>query len=180
MSYEKVKAYFDSVGKGERVTVREHIGDTVLHAAEAIGCRPEHIVKTMSFIQDGKPVLICMAGDAKIDNPKYKACFHQKAVMVPGDQVEELIGHVPGAVCPFAVKEGVRVYLDVSLKRFETVHTAGGSLNSTVMLSLDELEQYAAPEGWVDVCKGWFVNGDGWEEKNNGYNDQRGLFGRGI
>lgn len=158
MSYEKVKAYFEEAGLGERVVVREQIGDTVEHAAEAIGCKPEHIVKTMSFLLDGKPALICMAGDAKIHNPKYKACFHQKAVMIPGGQVEELVGHVPGAVCPFAVREGVKVYLDVSLKRFATVYTAGGSLNSTVKLTLEELEKYAAPEGWIDVCKGWFVN----------------------
>lgn len=158
MSYERVKAFFEKEGLGERVVVREHIGDTVEHAAEAIGCKPEHIVKTMSFIVDGEPVLICMAGDAKVQNPKYKAYFHQKAIMIPGDQVEELVGHVPGAVCPFAIKEGVKVYLDVSLKRFATVYTAGGSMNSTVELSLEELEKYAAPKEWIDVCKGWFVN----------------------
>lgn len=158
MSYENVKAYFENAGLGERVVVREHIGDTVEHAAQAIGCKPEHIVKTMSFLLDGEPVLICMAGDARIHNPKYKACFHQKAVMIPGAQVEELIGHVPGAVCPFAVHDGVKVYLDVSLKRFSVVYTAGGSLNSTVKLTLEELEQFACPEAWIDVCKGWFVN----------------------
>ncbi len=158
MSYENVKAYFEGRNLGERVIVREHIGDTVEHAAEAIGCRPEHIAKTMSFIQNGEPVLICMAGDAKISNPKYKQTFHQKAVMIPGGQVEELVGHIPGAVCPFAIKEGVKVYLDVSLKRFETVYTAGGSLNSTVTLSLSEMEEHSNPSGWVDVCKDWFVN----------------------
>lgn len=158
MSYENVKAYFEERNLGERVIVREHIGDTVEHAAEAIGCRPEHIAKTMSFMQNGEPVLICMAGDAKISNPKYKQAFHQKAVMIPGGQVEELVGHIPGAVCPFAVKEGIKVYLDVSLKRFETVYTAGGSLNSTVTLSLSELEEHSNPSGWVDVCKDWFVN----------------------
>lgn len=158
MSYENVKAYFEERNLGERVIVREHIGDTVEHAAEAIGCRPEHIAKTMSFMQDGEPVLICMAGDAKISNPKYKQTFHQKAVMIPGAQVEELVGHVPGAVCPFAVKEGIKVYLDVSLKRFETVYTAGGSINSTVTLSLSELEEHSNPSGWVDVCKDWFVS----------------------
>lgn len=160
MSYENVKKYFDQVGLGERVVVREHIGDTVEHAAEAIGCKPEHIVKTMSFLLDGKPALVCMAGDAKVNNTKYKACFHQKAVMIPADQVEKLIGHVPGAVCPFAVCEGVKVYLDISLKRFSTVYTAGGSINSTVKLTLEELEKLAAPQCWIDVCKGWFVNGD--------------------
>ncbi|MCI9134714.1 MAG: YbaK/EbsC family protein [Lachnospiraceae bacterium] len=158
MSYENVKKYFEQEGLGDRVVVREHIGDTVEHAAQAIGCKPEHIVKTMSFLLDGKPALICMAGDAKVHNTKYKACFHQKAIMVPGDQVEELIGHAPGAVCPFAVCEGVKIYLDLSLKRFSTVYTAGGSLNSTVKLTLEELEKFAQPECWIDVCKGWFVN----------------------
>lgn len=155
MSYEKVKAYFEERGLGERVIVREHIGDTVEHAAEAIGCRSEHIVKTMSFIQNETPVLICMAGDARISNPRYKQTFHQKAVMIPANQVEELTGHIPGAVCPFAVREGVKVYLDISLKRFETVYTAGGSINSTVTLSPSELEVYSQPSGWVDVCKDW-------------------------
>ena len=150
MSYENVKKYFDQAGMGDRVVVRDHIGDTVEHAAQAIGRKPEHIVKTMSFLLDGKPALICMAGDAKVHNTKYKACFHQKAIMIPGDQVEELIGHVPGAVCPFAVREEVKVYLDISLKRFSTIYTAGGSLNSTVKLTLEELERFAVPQCWVD------------------------------
>lgn len=158
MSYENVKAYFEKLDLGERVIVRSHIGDTVEHAAEAIGCKPEHIAKTMSFLQNGKPVVICMAGDAKVDNRKYKDCFHQKAVMIPGSQVEELVGHIPGAVCLFALCEGVKVYLDVSLKRFETVYTAGGSLNSTVTVTPAELEQYIKGAVWVDVCKGWYVN----------------------
>lgn len=153
MSYEKVRDYFSSKGLGHRVIVREHIGDTVEHAAQSIGCRPAQIAKTMSFVIKQKPSLIVMAGDAKVDNQKYKAHFHQKAVMVPGSQVEDLVGHTPGAVCPFAINKDVPVYLDISLKRFETVYTAGGSLNSTVTLALDELEQYAAPVGWVDVCK---------------------------
>lgn len=158
MSYEKVKEYFDTVGLSERVVVRDHIGDTVEHAAQAIGCEPAHIAKTMSFIQNGEPTLIVMAGDAKVDNKKYKAFFHQKAAMLPSDQVESLIGHAPGAVCPFAIIEGVKAYLDVSLKRFEIVYTAGGSLNSTVKLTLEELEKHSAPTGWVDVCKGWYIN----------------------
>ena len=158
MSYEKVREYFEGLGLGERVVVREHIGDTVEHAAQSIGCKPEHIVKTMSFLVDGEPVLVCMAGDAKVNNTKFKACFHQKAVMVPADRVEALIGHGPGAVCPFAVRDGVKVYLDISLKRFSVIYTAGGSLNSTVELKLPELEEYAKPEGWIDVCKGWYVN----------------------
>ncbi len=158
MSYEKVKAFFEERGLGSRVIVREHIGDTVEHAAESIGCQPAQIAKTMSFIIDGSPALIAMGGDAKVDNPKFKARFHQKAVMLPGSEVETQIGHIPGAVCPFAVNEGVPVYLDVSLKRFATIYTAGGSLNSTVTLSLEELERFAAPFEWVDVCKGWYVN----------------------
>lgn len=158
MSYENVKNYFEQAGLGDRVVVRDHIGDTVEHAAEAIGCEPARIAKTMSFLVNDKPILIVMAGDAKVNNTKYKACFHQKATMIPGSQVEEMIGHLPGAVCPFALKEGVEVYLDISLKRFDVLYTAGGSLNSTVRLSLEELERYAAPAEWVDVCKGWFVN----------------------
>lgn len=160
MSYEKVKEYFDSVGLADRVVVREHIGDTVEHAAQAIGCEPAHIAKTMSFIQNGEPALVVMAGDAKVNNTKYKACFHQKAVMIPGDEVETLIGHIPGAVCPFAINKNVKVYLDVSLKRFKIIYTAGGSLNSTIKLALEELEKYSAPAIWVDVCKGWYVNED--------------------
>jgi Uncharacterized conserved protein len=160
MSYEKVKDYFYSVGLADRVVVREHIGDTVEHAAQAIGCEPAHIAKAMSFMQNSEPTLVVMAGDAKVDNKKYKTCFHQKAVMIPGDQVETLVGHIPGAVCPFAINDGVKVYLDVSLKRFEIIYTAGGSLNSTVKLTLEELEKHSTPADWVDVCKGWYFNED--------------------
>jgi prolyl-tRNA editing enzyme YbaK/EbsC (Cys-tRNA(Pro) deacylase) len=160
MSYEKVKAYFDGIGLGERVIIREHIGDTVEHAAQAIGCLPAHIAKTMSFMQNGEPTLIVMAGDAKVDNKKYKTDFHQKASMIPGERLETLVGHIPGAVCPFALNEGVKVYLDISLKRFEIIYTAGGSPNSTVTLSLEELEKHSASANWVDVCKEWYVNED--------------------
>lgn len=158
MSYEKVKAYFDSVGLGDRVTVREQIGDTVEHAALAIGCEPAHIAKTMSFLLPDGPILIVSAGDAKVNSSKFKAAFQQKAVMIPGDQVEAMIGHEPGAVCPFALNDGVRVYFDVSLKRFQDIHAAGGSLNSTVHLTLDELVEHAHMVDWVDLCKGWLVN----------------------
>lgn len=160
MSYEKVKAYFNSVSLGERVLERERIGDTVENAAAAIGCEPERIAKTMSFSLGDEPILIVMAGDAKVNNTKFKAFFHQKAKMIPGELVESCIGHVPGAVCPFAVNEGVRVFLDISLKRFNTIYTAGGSLNSTVKLSLAELETHSASAGWIDVCKGWLANED--------------------
>ena len=155
MSYEKVKAYFEQAGLGDRVVVQETPSDTVEHAAQAIGCQPKQIAKTMSFLQDKGPVLICMAGDAKVSNPKYKAYFHQKAVMIPMDRVEELTGHLPGGVCPFAVPSGVSVYLDVSLQRFEVVYTAGGSPESTVKLTLPELEQHSHFLEWIDVCKDW-------------------------
>lgn len=155
MSFEKVKKYFEGVGLGQRVVEREQIGATVEQASESIGCKPEHIAKTMAFFLDEKAVLIVMAGDAKIDNKKYKSCFHQKAKMIPDELVETYIGHVPGAVCPFAVKVGVRIFLDVSLKRFDIMYTAGGSLNSTVKLSLEELETHSSSSGWLDVCKGW-------------------------
>jgi prolyl-tRNA editing enzyme YbaK/EbsC (Cys-tRNA(Pro) deacylase) len=160
MSYEKVKAYFDSIGLGDRVVVRDHVGDTVDHAAQAIGCEPARIAKTMSFMQEENPVLIVMAGDAKVNNTKYKACFKQKAVMIHGDEVENFIGHVPGAVCPFAVNNGVKIYLDVSLKRFHMLYTAGGNLNSTIKLSLEELKEYTSFADWVDVTKGWLANED--------------------
>ena len=158
VSYEKVKTYFDSVGLGERVLEREQIGDTVENAAAVIGCEPERIAKTMAFFLRDEPILIVLAGDAKVNNTKFKACFHQKTKMISGEMVEPCIGHVPGAVCPFAVNEGVRVFLDVSLKRFNTIYTAGGSLKSTVKLSLAELETHSAPAGWIDVCNGWLAN----------------------
>lgn len=112
----------------------------------------------MSFFVKDEPVLIAVAGDAKINNSKFKTRFHQKATMIPAPQVETLIGHAPGAVCPFAANESVRIFLDVSLKRFDTIYTAGGSLNATVTLSLAELEKHSASSGWVDVCNGWYIN----------------------
>lgn len=158
MSFENVKKYLENIGLKDRIVVREDIGDTVEHAAKSIGCIPSQIAKTMSFLVDEKPVLIVMAGDAKVNGSKYKAYFHQKAVMIPKNQVEDLIGHLPGAVCPFGIHENVKVYLDISLKRFDKVYTAGGSLNSTVELSLDELIKYSNYVDWIDVCKGWFIN----------------------
>jgi len=158
MSYEKVQAYFESVGLGECVSVREEVGDTVEHAAAAIGCEPEQIAKTMSFTLDGIPILVVCAGDAKIDNAKFKAKFHKKATMMTWEKVETIIGHQPGAVCPFALNDGVKVYLDTSLKRFKDIHAAGGSLTSSVHLSLDELVVHSHMLEWVDVCKGWYIN----------------------
>lgn len=158
MSFENVKKYFAGVGLADRVVERQEIGATVEQAAQAIGCEPERIAKAMSFLIGEEPILIVAAGDAKINSSKYKAQFQQKAVMLPGDRVAECIGHIPGAVCPFAIKEGVRVYLDVSLRRFDILYTAGGSINSTVKLSLDELVANSGSFGWVDVCNGWLVN----------------------
>jgi len=158
MAFEKVKEYFEIKGLGERVTEWEETAATVEQAAEIIGCEPAHIAKTMAFLVNNEPILIVAAGDTKIDNGKYKLQFGQKAVMISAHRVEELVGHVPGGVCPFAVRERVSVYLDVSLKRFDIVHTAGGSVNSTIKLSVPELEALSNPLGWVDVCKGWITH----------------------
>lgn len=155
MSFENVKQYFDKFGMGERCILQEHSSDTVEHAAQAIGCMPAQIAKTMSFLVEDGPVMIVMAGDARVHNAKYKAFFHQKASMIPFDKVEEYTGHMPGGVCPFAVKEGVLVYLDVSLKRFDTVYAAAGSPNGTIGLSIEELERYSGYESWVDIAKDW-------------------------
>lgn len=153
MSFDKVKQYFDAAGAGDKVLWLDHSSATVEMAAEALGCEPARIAKTMSFLIEDKPILIVTAGDVKIDNKKYKEQFHTKAKMIPGDQVEELIGHAPGGVCPFATKTDIPVYLDVSLKRFDIVYPAAGSGNSAVKLTLPELEQYARSTGWIDVCK---------------------------
>lgn len=158
MSFENVKGYFEKVGLGQRVIALEKSSATVEEAAEAIGCQPKQIAKTMSFFMNGKPILIVTAGDAKVDNKKYKTIFHQKAKMIPSEQVETCIGHFPGGVCPFAINSDITVYLDVSLKRFEQVYPAGGSGHSAVNLSLEELEKYSNCSEWVDVCKDWFVN----------------------
>lgn len=158
MSYENVKNYFDKFGMGERCVVQEHTSDTVEHAAEAIGCMPAQIAKTMSFLVADTPVMIVMAGDAKVHNSKYKAFFHQKASMIPWDQVEELTGHMPGGVCPFARKEGIKVYLDISMKRFDVVYAAAGAPNATIGLTIEELEKYSGFEEWVDIAKDWDEN----------------------
>lgn len=159
MSFENVKKYFDGAGLGRRVIALEKSSATVEEAARAIGCEPKQIAKTMSFLVEDKPVLIVTAGDARIDNKKYKDTFHQKAKMIPGEQVEEYIGHAPGGVCPFALKPGVTVYLDISLKRFERVYPAGGNDHSAVDLTIEELMKYSGFSGWVDACKDWLVNG---------------------
>lgn len=153
MSIEKVRAYFAGFGMEDRVIEFEVSSATVALAAEALHCEPCRIAKTLSFHVGEKVVLIVAAGDVKIDNPKYKAQFGQKAKMLAFEEAEQLIGHAVGGVCPFAVNEGVEVYLDESLKRFETVYPACGSSNSAIELTIPELEKYAAPLGWIDVCK---------------------------
>jgi prolyl-tRNA editing enzyme YbaK/EbsC (Cys-tRNA(Pro) deacylase) len=155
MSFENVKRYFDEFGMGDRCVLQEHVSDTVEHAAQAIGCISAQIAKTMSFLVAEEPVMIVMAGDAKVHNSKYKAFFHQKAAMIPWDQVEALTGHMPGGVCPFARNEGIKVYLDVSMKRFEIVYAAAGAPNGTIGLSIEELEKYSGYEQWVDIAKDW-------------------------
>lgn len=155
MSIERARNYLKEYGIDDRILEFEVSSATVELAAEAVGCQPAHIAKTLSFLVDGSAVLIVTAGDAKVDNSKYKAQFHTKAKMLSPEEVTGLIGHSIGGVCPFGVNDGVGVFLDESLKRFETVYPACGSSNSAIRLSLPELEQYSGYEAWIDVCKGW-------------------------
>jgi len=158
MAFVDVKRYFESAGLGDRVIELEESSATVEKAANAIGCEPRLIAKSLSFWIKGKPVIIVAAGDAKVDNRKFKNLFQEKAKMIPPDEVEAHVGHAPGGVCPFAVKPGVTVYLDVSLKRFEKVYPAAGSGNSAVELTLEELKTHSRFTAWVDVCKDWEEN----------------------
>ena len=153
MSFDKVKAFFESQGAGDKVLWLEQSSATVELAAEAVGCEPARIAKTLSFLVGEQPILILTAGDVKVDNKKYKELFHAKAKMIPGDIVEELIGHAPGGVCPFVINDGIDVYLDESLKRFDIVYPAAGSGNSAVRLTLSELEHFSGSTNWIDVCK---------------------------
>ena len=153
MAIDKVREYFREYGMEDRIQEFEVSSATVALAAQALGCAPQRIAKTLSFLVDGQAILIEAAGDVKIDNAKYKKQFHCKAKMLQPEQVEEMIGHAIGGVCPFAVNEGVKVYLDESLKRFETVFPACGSSNSAIELTIPEMEKYAGEEGWIDVCK---------------------------
>ncbi len=155
MAIEKVRAYFRGHGMEERVRELEVSSATVELAAAALHCEPKRIAKTLSFLVDSHAVLVVAAGDARVDNSKYKAQFGTKAKMLSPEEVETLVGHGVGGVCPFAVNEGVEVYLDVSLKRFETVFPACGSSNSAIELTIPELEEYSGYAGWVDVCKGY-------------------------
>lgn len=153
MSIERVKAYFKKYNMEQRIIELQESSATVELAAQALGCEPARIAKSLSFMVADKPVLVICAGDVKVDNAKYKAKFGMKAKMLAPDEVENLIGHAIGGVCPFGIKEGVSVYLDESLKRFTTVFPACGSGNSAIELTIPELEQYSGYTEWIDVCK---------------------------
>ena len=156
MSIEKVRAYFQPLGIAERIQEFSTSSATVELAAQAVGVEGARIAKSLSFKVDDQPILVVAAGDAKVDNSRYKAQFHTKAKMLTHEEAHNLIGHDVGGVCPFALPENVKVYLDVSLKRFGTVYPAAGSDNSAIELTCEELEKYASNfAGWVDVCKAW-------------------------
>ena len=153
MSLEKAKKYLEEKGYADHIIELEESSATVQLAAEALGVEPGMIAKTMSFLTDDGPILILTEGTAKIANRKYKDYFHVKAKMIPFDEVEDYIGHAPGGVCPFGIKDGIKVYLDDSLKRFDTVYPAAGNDHSAVKLTIAELEDVAGACGWIDVCK---------------------------
>ena len=155
MSIQLVRDYFRPLGREGDILEFEVSSATVELAAQAVGVIPARIAKTLSFLVDDRCVLIVAAGDAKIDNSKYKGFFHTKAKMLSAEQVSELTGHAIGGVCPFGNPEGVTTYLDVSLQRFYTVFPAAGSSNSAIELTCNELAQYSHSLGWIDVCKGW-------------------------
>jgi prolyl-tRNA editing enzyme YbaK/EbsC (Cys-tRNA(Pro) deacylase) len=153
MAFDKAKAYLEKYGLADRIIVTEHSSATVSEAAEAIGCEPAMIAKTLSFLQEDQPVLILADGLARIDNRKYKERFHCKARMIPAELVEPLIGHDIGGVCPFGIHQDVRVYLDESLRKHEIVYPAVGTDHSGVKLTIPELETCCSSAEWVDVCK---------------------------
>ena len=156
MSIQKVRAYFQEKGIADRIREFDVSSATVELAAVAVGVEGARIAKSLSFKVDDHPIIIVVAGDAKVDNSRYKAQFHTKAKMLTFEEAHTLIGHDVGGVCPFALPEDVQVYLDVSLKRFETVFPAAGSDNSAVEMTCEELERYASNfVAWVDVCKAW-------------------------
>lgn len=153
MSIDKARRYLKQFNADTRIVETQLSSATVELAAQALGCEAERIAKTLSFKAGERTILIVAAGDARIDNKKYKAEFGCKAAMLKSNEVEELIGHSVGGVCPFGINDGVAVYLDISLKRFETVFPAAGSSNSAIELTPDELERFSKAEKWVDVCK---------------------------
>ena len=159
MSINNVRAYLEPLGLSDRILEFKTSSATVELAAQAAGVIPARIAKSLSMMLPDGPILVVAAGDARIDNPRFKAQFHTKAKMLGHDDVSLLIGHDVGGVCPFAIRPEVRTFLDVSLKRFDTVFPACGSANSAIGLSCDELQSAAQGfSGWVDVCKGWQDN----------------------
>ena len=153
MSFQKAKEHLKKYELDKKIMEFTTSSATVQEAAKALNCTEGEIAKTLSFLIDEQPILIVVAGDTKIDNSKYKGEFHKKAKMIPFDKVENMIGHKVGGVCPFGIKEGVEVYLDVSLKKYETIYPAAGSSNSAVKLTIKELEQVSNYKKWIDVCK---------------------------
>ena len=153
MAIDRARAHLAKYGLDSRILEFDVSSATVELAAQAIGCEPSHIAKSLSFLVGETPILVVAAGDAKVDNPKYKAQFATKAKMMTPDQAVELIGHAVGGVCPFGIESGVKVYLDESLKRFDAVYPACGSSNSAIRLTIAELEQCSEYDAWVDVCK---------------------------
>ncbi len=153
MSLDRARAYLEEKELADHIIIPEHSSATVAEAAEALGCTPGMIAKTLSFLQDEKPVLILAEGMARVDNKKYKAQFGCKARMIPGDMVGDLVGHDIGGVCPFGINEGVAVYLDESLKLHGTVYPAAGTDHSAVRLTIEELEYACGYPEWVDVCR---------------------------
>ena len=152
MSIETVTEYLRERGAEDRIRRFTVSSATVTLAAQALGCDEARIAKTMSFLVEDHAVLIVCAGDAKVNSAKFKAFFHTKAKMLSAEQLNELVGHAPGGVCPFTVKEGCEVYLDGSLKRFDVVYPAAGDAASAVELTVPELERLSGSRGWVDVC----------------------------
>lgn len=155
MSIEKVRDYFRPLGRENDILEFSVSSATVELAAQAAGVIPARIAKTLSFLVEDGCVLIVAAGDAKVDNSKFKAIFHTKAKMLTPEQVSQFTGHAIGGVCPFGNPEGIKTYLDVSMKRFDTIFPAAGSSNSAIELTCDELEEYSHAQGWIDVCKAW-------------------------
>ncbi|WP_028830279.1 YbaK/EbsC family protein [Proteocatella sphenisci] len=155
MAIERAKTYLEKWGMDKKVMEFDVSSATVELAARALGCEMARIAKTLSFRKDEGCMLVVCAGDARIDNSKYKKKFEKKAKMLTPDEVCEMVGHDVGGVCPFGVKEGVEIFLDESLKRFDTVFPACGSSNSAIELTIAELEIMSGSYGWVDVCKAW-------------------------
>ena len=153
MSLERAKEHLKKYGLEGKIMEFDVSSATVEEAAKALGCSPGEIAKTLSFLVEGKPILIVVAGDVKIDNSKYKVFFHQKAKMIPVEDVEKMIGHQVGGVCPFGVLEGIEVYLDQSLQKYEVVYPACGNSHSAVQLTIRELEEASCYQEWIDVCK---------------------------